>query len=599
MPINEDQLSAIRSPRPPVQSPIRLPKGGSRPRLFNAPEWSWFRAGDTGWWVLPKWREALLGPTGLRLEEWRAEGRLTTIKAGPHRVVYRADLARGSVFVKHFLVPDLRTKLRQWFRRGKGRNEARRAAHLSRIGVQTITPIALGERRRGAFLLENFLITPAIPDTLPLDEFVERSLPRFDEPRRRRIARALAKELGRFTARLHQHQIVHEDFHPGNILVRLVDDRPVLAMIDLDALRVRKRLSWRAARANLALLNHYFWTRCGLTDRRRFLRAYLAGRRGGPTIDPRAFAREIEQATRAWAERLWTHWGKRCRRRNKYFETYQNGFGRWAIAVKDMDASVVETLLADPDAPFRPGAAKIVKNSRTTAIAELSLPVAGADATVIYKRFNRRQWIDPFLCLFRPSRGWQAWQAAQHLVSRAIPTPRTLAVFNRPAKGWLGLPGDTYVIALKQESLTLYEYAHDVLPTLEPRARRRASRRLIAALAHLTRRLHERSLSHRDLKAANVRVSFEPGGDPASDEPRLRLIDLVGVRHLHPLPKHRKRQNLARLALSLVDVFHRSDALRFLLCYDPRADWKTLWREFDRGAARKIARNRRNGRELT
>ena len=37
-----------------------------------------------------------LGQNGLRLDQWRAEGRLTTVKSGPHRIVYRVDLARGS-----------------------------------------------------------------------------------------------------------------------------------------------------------------------------------------------------------------------------------------------------------------------------------------------------------------------------------------------------------------------------------------------------------------------------------------------------------------------------------------------------------------------
>src|SRR5439155_195263 len=86
-----------------------------------------------------------VGPRGLRLDEWRRDGQLTVVKTGPHRVVYRAELAEGAVYVKHFLVPGLRAKVRQWFRRGKGRNEGRRTRYLSAIGVPTITPIALGE----------------------------------------------------------------------------------------------------------------------------------------------------------------------------------------------------------------------------------------------------------------------------------------------------------------------------------------------------------------------------------------------------------------------------------------------------------------------
>ena len=60
---------------------------------------------------------------------------------------------RGSVFVKHFLVPSWREKLRQWFRRGKGRNEGKRAleagrhrgaddhAHRPRRAAQTGVPL--------------------------------------------------------------------------------------------------------------------------------------------------------------------------------------------------------------------------------------------------------------------------------------------------------------------------------------------------------------------------------------------------------------------------------------------------------------------------
>ena len=57
------------------------------------------------------------------MEEWKEQGRLTVIKKGPHRVVYRVDLPEGTVYVKHFLVPNFRSKLRQWLRRGKGRND--------------------------------------------------------------------------------------------------------------------------------------------------------------------------------------------------------------------------------------------------------------------------------------------------------------------------------------------------------------------------------------------------------------------------------------------------------------------------------------------
>ncbi|MBX6315749.1 MAG: phosphotransferase [Isosphaeraceae bacterium] len=567
-------------------------------RIFQPPAWDWVAVGEVGWWVRPDWSETLLGPEGLRLAEWRESGQLAKVKESPQRVVYRVDLPEGSIYIKHFLVPTWRETLRQWFRRGKGRNEGKRALRLAQTGVPTITPIALGERRRRKFLFENYLITRGIPGAVPLNEFVEGRLDEIPEPRRSRLRRELARALGELTARLHEVGFVHQDFHPGNLLVDLTPEgRPWLAMIDLDALRVRRKLTWKDVGRNLALLNHYFWLRSNRTDRHRFLRAYLAARSDRPRR-LKAFARGIEEATRAWAERLWRRWGRRCLATNKYFQAYQAPRA-WAVASRDLDAATVAALLADPDAPFRHPGAALLKDSRTTTVAELELPVLGRPRRVIYKRFNRKKWLDPWLCLFRPSRAWRAWQAGQHLASRAVPTPQNLAVIART--GSLGLPLDTYLVTIKAEpSITLSDYARTTLAGLDPTERREQIRRLTPALARLIRTLHERSLSQRDLKAANILIE----GDPSAG--RLSLIDLVGVRLVHPLPRGRRLQNLARLQVSLADVSGRTrtDALRFLRFYlpwaqTPRRDWKALWRAIQRRCRAKEARNRRRGRPLS
>jgi tRNA A-37 threonylcarbamoyl transferase component Bud32 len=583
---------------------------GAEPRrgvLFQQPGWDWTQAGEIGWWVRPPWRDILIGPDGLRLEEWRGLGKLTTVKTGPHRTVYRVDLPEGAVFVKHFRVPGFRAKLRQWVRRGKGRNEGKRALKLAQIGVTTITPIALGEQRKRKFLFENYLITHAIPETMPLDEFVEERMPKWSQARQARVRQNLAEALALLTARLHEAGFVHGDFHPGNLLVRLeTGDRPRLAMIDLDALRVRGMISWADARANLALLNHYFWLRCGRVDRYRFLRAYLAARRQEPP-DPRGFARGIEESTRSWAERLWRRWGRRCRGNNTYFKAYR-GWGTWAVAARGVAPEVVRGLMADPDQPFGFPDARLLKHSRTTTVAELCLPVLGRPTRVIYKRFNRKKWLDPLLSLFRPSRAWRAWQAAQHLTSRGIPTPANLAIIGR---AWLGtsrllssiLPREMYLVTVKAEpSVTLRDYAFLTLPKLTPRDRRFQIRRMTVALARLIRTMHDRSLSDRDLKATNILIE----GNPEASEPKLSLIDLVGVQLAHPIPHDRRIQNLARLQVSLARVpgRTRTDSLRFLRAYMPsafarRETWKALWRVVAARCAAKERRNRRSGRILS
>ena len=586
--------------------PVQRPSAPER--LFEPPGWSWTQAGDIGWWVRGDWREALIGPAGLRIDEWRREGRLTVVKSGTQRVVYRVDLPRGTIFVKHFLVPSFFAMVRQWLRRGKGRNEGRRTRYLGAIGVPTITPIALGEQRKRMFLFENYLITPEIPDAVPLNDFVERTLPNWPPPRQARVRHQLARALALLTARLHNAGIVHQDFHPGNILVRIeADDQPTLTMIDLDALRAVFPLAWPEAKHNLALLNHYFWLRSNRSDRYRFLRTYLAARESGPTLpQPRRLARHIEDATRAWAERLWRHWGRRCCGKNKYFQTAV-GHRAWSVASRDLEPAALQALLPDPDAPFSWPGTVVLKNSRSTTVAEVVMNVRGVPCSVIYKRFNCRSWFEPFLTYFRPTHAWQSWQAGQHLSSRAIPTPQNLAYIARKrpfgrSLFWY-LPHETYLITLKVEGArTLSNYIQRVLPMLEPAEQRIRVRRLTLALARLLRNMHERSISNRDLKSANLLLV----GDPDSPAPELSIIDLEGVHLIHPLPEHRRTQNLARLHVSLAHVpgGTRTDALRFLRTYLPwglvlRNDWKGRWRAIAARCQAKEDRNRRLGRRIS
>src|SRR5262249_9233670 len=195
----------------------------------------------------------------------------------------------------------------------------------------------------------------------------------------------------------------------------------------------------------------------------------------------------------------------------------------------------------------------ILKDSRTTTVAETTMTVSGRPTQVIYKRFNRKKLLDPFLTLFRPSRAWRSWQAGQDLASRGIPTPQNLAFVMRRRTVrcnplfWF-LPPETYLITpLQEPAVDLATYLGEILPPPAPSPRPFRVRRLTTALAALVCTLHDRSLSHRDLKSSNILIRT----DSLDRADRLSLIDLVGVRLQHPLRFGRRTQNLARLALSL------------------------------------------------
>ncbi len=63
-----------------------------------------------------------------------------------------------------------------------------------------------------------------------------------------------------------------------------------------------------------------------------------------------------------------------------------------------------------------------------------------------------------------------------------------------------------------EPSVTLGDYAGTSCRSLDPADRRARSKALTLALARLLRTLHDRSISNRDLKAANILIL----GDPAA-----------------------------------------------------------------------------------
>jgi hypothetical protein len=284
--------------------------------------------------------------------------------------------------------------------------------------------------------------------------------------------------------------------------------------------------------------------------------------------------------------------------------------------VTDLADDVLQALLRDPDEPFRRPGVKLLKDSRSSTVAELEMSVGGVVRRVIYKRFRLTSWKDPWLALVRPTGALRSWVYGHALRLRWLPTPRPLAVLHR--RRVLGLCREGYLLTAKVDGAEDLHEHMTRLRALPADQRRRALRDLLGQVARLVRDLHQRGLSHRDLKAVNILVVHDQAGTAASQEAsaepydhwpltgaRVWLIDLVGVRRYRRLGRRRKVQNLARLHASFVHdpVLSRTDKLRFLRLYLQcglygKAGWKGWWREIDRATLAKVARNVRSGRIL-
>jgi tRNA A-37 threonylcarbamoyl transferase component Bud32 len=551
------------------------------------------RAGGRAWHLSPEGLR-LFGAAGPALDDWLADGIAEVVKHGPHRTVYRVPLAAETVYVKHCRINGPRARAREVLRPPKARLEFENAARLRALGVGAAVPLAWGTPD-SIWPGESFLITGDLRPAVPFTDFVETHLPEYTPDDQRHVRRQLARGLGRFMALLHDRGVTHPDPHPGNVLVEVPPSLvPHFSLLDVHAVRFGPALEWAASRANLILYNRWFQLRATAAERMRFWREYRLGRQSLPAAeDPRREAAELERATLASNRRFWLARTARYRGTHRTIRQVRAGAVR-GLAVRDLSDAFLRDLLADPDAAFvRPGT-RLLKRCVSSTVAELEMPTPDGPRAVVLKRINCRSALDPVRNLFRSSSARRSWLQGHGLCERWLPTPRPLAMFHRYRAG--ALPATGYLLTEKvADAVGLPEAVAGCRDT-------GVLRGWAERLARVVRAMHDRGVSHRDLKAPNVMLRGA-AVDPRGATPV--LIDLVGVRAgADGVPVAKRAKELARLNASFLAMKHvtRTERLRFLLRYlsagAREADWKMWWGLVSGATAAKVAKNRRTGRPI-
>jgi hypothetical protein len=574
--------------------------------------------GDTQWLLPADQNALLLGPDGLRLEEWLRSGQARIVKQGHHRIVYRVELPGLIFYLKHNLLPDMRSWVRQLVRPSKARMEFNRALAVAERGLPTVAPLALGEKQAFLGAGESYLITHSIENSQSLHAFLT-SIQDYPTQQLTRIRQRLAKELGSLLSRIHQAGIMHHDLHCGNILLR--DCNPAgpsalpqgedlsLFLIDLNGVKIGASLGWKRSLENLAMLNRWFFFRATRTDRFRFFKAYQAGRQfdGQPLAPDRGaskiLVRAVEERTVDSIQVLCGHFERRCLKSNRYFHEIE-GAQTLGHVVADLDQADWKILEADPDEPFRRPGAKLLKNSASSTVTEFDVRIGGKVRTVIYKRFKVTRWTDPLAALFRASPARRSWVAGHALTHRSLPTPRPLLMMHRRR---YGMEWEGYIMCEKiEQAQTLSEFAES-LSGMDAQERRRLLRQRIDQVAEVMREMHHWQFSNRDCKAANWLIAPPAkAADLQRSYGGVWIIDLVGIVQQKKLTGAQRIKNLARLNASFLNnpLVTRTDRLRFLRIYlqwslKSKEGWKKWWRDADLATQAKVARNIRSGRALT
>lgn len=560
--------------------------------------WKWLRPGASA--------EV---PPPASVASWLDAGPATAVKSGAHRVVYRVDLAHGPVYLKHYRCQRLGDVLRQVVRASASQRESRRALELTRRGIASAAPLAVGEIRRGGLVGDNFLVTLGIADSCPLDEFVRMRLadwpPQLGDRWRRRLVRSVA----RFCAKLHQAGAEHNDLHLGNLLVRLdANGLPrctpagdiEVHLIDVPGVRFSRPLPWRRTRNNLAMLCGSATTCAGPADLARFWIDYLRARSDLAISDRSVAAGELSRSIitamrdkqRSRDRRVWGN------NRDYYRLAQPTGS---ACAVAELPRPALAELLAGARGFVNRWLSRPIKLGHRSIVVQGELQVGDERVDVAVKRWREPAWRRRLQGRWS-SRAARQWHRAHALLARDIATPRPVACLELATAA--GVAESVLIARWEHEAIDLHRRAW-ALASLPAKTRRQAADRAAVALGQLVGRLHFWRIAHRDLKWCNLLIT-------ADDTPRALVTDLDGLRlpgrwrMAGPLAYRTRVRNLARLAASLAlhPWVSRTTCLRFLrsyLAHEPSRgsdDWKRLARDVASAAERYVAVARREQRPL-
>jgi len=562
------------------------------------------KTGNVRWQALPDWEPLLFGPQGLRLTQWCAETRVQVVKHGPHRTVYYVELPERAFYVKHYRCSRWLQSARHLFRASAARREWDKVTEIARRGIPTVKPVAWVEQLGGGIVGDNYFITESIPDCCSLEHYVLKQLPRLPVPTREAMWRQVLDGLARFVAAVHQAGILHNDFHAGNVLLRLgpghaengLPDGPVeLYLIDVPGVRFSSPPKWPASRESLIMLNSAWWHKMTPGQRLQFWQTYLAERPELDAPDRQTAIDQLDDGSRKYAQRCLRHRDKRALRNNRDYVALRHRRGQ-AHGVHDLAESELKRLLDDPETLLWRNLQRPVKLDLGTMAVEAELPVAGREVHVLYKRYRPRNWWKALLGIFRRGRALRGWYLGHALLKRQIATARPLAVCDvrRPrcrAQSYLAIEWIE-----GSENLHLFGWRLARRP-LGERLRRAA--RCAESLGALIGRLHAWQIVHGDLNASNL-LAVE-----RDQEVQTYLIDADDVRIANRLTSSHRAADLARLATSVQahPWITRSIHCRFFQAYvrqfpPDTVDWKPLWHEVARRSRQITHRKRRRRKPI-
>lgn len=204
------------------------------------------------------------------------------------------DVSGLKVNVKRYRIPIFFNRIVYlYLRKTKAERAYEYALRLQEMAIRTPAPIAYIIEKKGMLLGYSYFIS--------IQEDYSRRFYEFGDAELTEEHAMIWKEFGRYTARLHQQNVCHQDYSPGNILFDLKNGKPEFCIVDINRMYFGT-VSFKKGCANFARL----W---GNPEMFRIIATAYAEERGW---DENKTCREVLKARKE-------HWRKMARKREIEF----------------------------------------------------------------------------------------------------------------------------------------------------------------------------------------------------------------------------------------------------------------------------------------
>jgi tRNA A-37 threonylcarbamoyl transferase component Bud32 len=223
-------------------------------------------------WCRRGWKPQALLKIVTRHRDIMAKGKEGLLKADRRTAITLFNYKETRLCVKEYRYQQPWQSLKELFRRSKACRGWLMGNGLAVRGVGGVIPQALLERRRRGLLQEAFLIMETPPGYVELDCYMVKAIAAQRNDARRE---AFLNSFADFMAQLYLQGIIHRDLKTCNIMVQEGEDTWNFGLVDMDDVRLDKKISLKRLLKGLIQLHTSTPLFMEMSDRIRFLSRYL------------------------------------------------------------------------------------------------------------------------------------------------------------------------------------------------------------------------------------------------------------------------------------------------------------------------------------